>query len=166
MERLPEGSRRISGRCLEGNNWRIQDEVRFHRADAGQLSSSFTVREAIKGVDRNRCVKPAAFYQQRREFRNAWVSDAAGSVLLWFTLVEIRVRADRERTRWTDTYSSTYTRTETCRYVVTTECVPSREDHPYRPKPNKSPEIIHTQKPIRAPHTSPKWVALGGSFPY
>lgn len=27
-----------------GNNWRIRAEVRIHRADAGQLSSSFTVQ--------------------------------------------------------------------------------------------------------------------------
>jgi len=56
----------------------MQGEVRFHRADVGQLPSSFTVQEAIKGVDRNRRVKPAALYEQLRGFRNPRVSDGAG----------------------------------------------------------------------------------------
>lgn len=70
-------------------------EVRFHRA----VFSQVLLREAIKGVDRNRRVELATFSKQRRGFRNAWVSDKAGvgSRHVWFTLAEIRVRADRVR---------------------------------------------------------------------
>ena len=131
MERLPEGSsRRISGRWV-ARYVTIGGEVRFHRADVGQLPSSFTVREAIEGIDRNRCVKPAAFFKQRRGFRNACVSDGAGfgswPLMVYVGGNSAGSQIERSCTRAartgglyggrTDTYSFTYTRTEICRYV-------------------------------------------------
>jgi len=57
---------------------------------------------------------------------------------VWFTLVEIRVRADRESERAgraMDRYVYLHIHTDGRRLAVTwmvttTECVPSREDHP------------------------------------
>jgi len=160
----------------------IGGEVRFHRADVGHLPSSFTVREAIEGIDRNRCVELAAFFKQRRGFRNACVSDGAGFGS-WPLMVYVGGNSGESRSRdglharcsdggdcTEDGQIRIPSHTHGRRFAVTwmvttttTESVPSTEDHPYQTKKN---HFLSPKKPIRALSISPKRVVCWGSFPY
>ena len=91
------------------------------------VPSSFTVREAIKGIDRNRCLKLAAFQRQRRGFRNACGSDGAARDLAAYGLrrrkfgqeqIESRMRSpEGVSTDGQMRIPPPHTRTEICRYV-------------------------------------------------
>ena len=177
MERLPEGSsRRISGRWV-ARYVTIGGEVRFHRADVGQLPSSFTVREAIEGIDRNRCVKLAAFFKQRRGFRNACVSDGAGFGS-WPLMVYVGGNSGESRSRdparallgrgdcTEDGQIRIPSHTHGRRFAVTwmvttTESVPSTEDHPYQTKKN---HFLTSQKTHPSAKHLPEMGRLLGEF--